>query len=70
MSRADLGSSLLPMNPLAHSNQRRIPRCVDGHFVPESNYWFMERQAADVFHRKVKFPAIAEIPAYGTQPWS
>jgi hypothetical protein len=56
--------------PSTHSNQRRIPRCVDGHFVPESNYWFMERQAADDFHRKVKFPAIAEIPAYGTQRWS
>jgi hypothetical protein len=27
----------------------------------------MERQAADLFHRKVKFPAIAEIPADGTQ---
>jgi hypothetical protein len=28
----------------------------------------MARQAADVFHRKVKFPAIAEIPADGAHP--
>jgi len=28
----------------------------------------MARQAADVLHGKVKFPAIADIPADGTQP--